>query len=94
MYALPYAPETIRQQIMSSLGVRGIPSLIVMDSTGKVVTHSGRGAVEGNPEGCVDEWLQGKEGTNWKGSFNWMSILLYVGLFVGWWWWSHSKASS
>lgn len=91
MYAIPYSPESGRQQIMSSLGVYGIPSLIVMDSSGKVITTSGRGAVEGNPEKCVEEWLHGKPGTNWISGINWMSVVLYSFLFLVWWWYSRSK---
>ena len=86
MYAIPYYPEPGRQEIMSSLGVYGIPSLIVMDATGKVITKSGRAAVEGNPDGCVQEWLQGKKGTSWIGGINWMSWIVYVGLFLLWRW--------
>jgi hypothetical protein len=76
---------------MSSIGVHGIPSLIVMDSKGKIITKSGRASVEGNPGRCVEEWLQGKSGTTWTSGINWMSILLYGGLFLLWWWYSHSR---
>lgn len=73
---------------MSTLGVYGIPSLIVMDSSGKVITKSGRSAVEGNPDRCVEEWLQGKPGTRWISGINWMTIVLYLGLFLVWWWYT------
>lgn len=76
---------------MSALGVYGIPSLIVMDSSGKIITTSGRGAVEGNPENCVEEWLHGKTGTSWTSGINWMSVVLYTVLFLVWWWYSRSK---
>ena len=63
MYALPYSPASTRQEIMSTLGVRGIPSLIVIDSmTGNVITKSGRRAVEGNKEGCVGAMVAGEGG--------------------------------
>jgi len=63
MYAIPYDPESRRRQIMSALNVNKIPSLIVLDSSGNVITTSGRIAVEDNSEKCVEEWLQGKPGT-------------------------------
>ena len=78
---------------MSTLGVNGIPALIVIQTaSGKVVTKSGRGAVTSNPDGCVDQWLQRRSGTSWLSEVNWASILLYLGLFVLWRWYSSSKA--
>jgi hypothetical protein len=91
MYAIPYTPEPTRQKIMSSFNIYGIPTLIVMDSTGKVITTSGQGAVEGNPDGCVDEWLSGKPGVNWTSNFNWKSLLFYIGIILFYMWWARSK---
>jgi hypothetical protein len=91
MYAIPYTPETTRQEIMSSFGVMGIPSLIVMNSKGKVITTSGRSAVEGNAAGCVEEWKEGKPGIHWISALNWGSILFYVALAMFWWWWRRSE---
>jgi hypothetical protein len=88
MYAVPYTPETARQKIMETLGIRGIPSLVVMTSKGEVVTTQGRAAVESNPQGCVQEWARGESGSTFLGGINWSLILLYVGLFVLWWWWT------
>jgi len=88
MYAVPYTPETARQKIMQTLGIRGIPSLVVMTSKGEVVTTQGRAAVESNPQGCVQEWARGESGSTFLGGINWSLILLYVGLFVLWWWWT------
>lgn len=79
---------------MSSLGIYGIPSLVVMDSGGKIITTSGRGAVEANPDGCIREWSQGKSGATWTSGINWTTIVLYGGLFLGWWWYSHTKKTS
>jgi len=77
---------------MSALGVGSIPALIVIETaTGKVITKSGRAAVASNPERCVDQWLQGRSGASWLSGINWASILLYLGLFVLWRWYSASK---
>ena len=92
MYALPYSPESSRTELMASLGVHGIPSLIVFDSNGQVITKSGRAAVDGNPDGCVKEWLEGKPGTTWVSGINWMSIFMYMAFFLVWWWYSQSKS--
>jgi hypothetical protein len=62
MYAIPYSPESVRRQIVSELGIRGIPALVVMDSNGNIITTSGENAVKGNAERCVEEWLHGKPG--------------------------------
>ena len=45
---------------MSIFEVYRIPSLIVLDSSGKVITASGKSDVEDNPQNCVEEWLQKK----------------------------------
>jgi hypothetical protein len=87
MYAIPYSPENTRTQVMSALGVAGIPCLVVMDSKGRVITTSGRGAVEYNSEHCVEEWLQGKPGTSIRNMVNWFSIFFYaviIALFIWW----------
>jgi hypothetical protein len=95
MYAIPYTPEDTRQQIMSSFGVYGIPSLIVMDSEGKVITKSGRGAVEGNPGGCVEEWKSGKAGGGgWGSSVSWTNILFYGGILLFWMWWQSKRTGT
>jgi hypothetical protein len=86
MYALPYVPEDARKEIMSSVGISGIPSLIVMDSTGKIITKYGRSAVDGNSKKCVEEWLKGKPGTTWISAINWAAVLFYPALFLIWWW--------
>ena len=87
---MPYSPEPARQKIMETLGVRGIPSLVVMTSRGEVVTTQGRAAVESNPEGCVSEWMAGRSGSTMTmmGGINWSLMLLYVALFAAWWWWT------
>jgi len=79
---------------MSALGTAGIPTLVVMDSKGKIITTSARGAVTRNPEGCVQEWLQGNPGAGVIGRINWMSILLYVLIVSLGWWWLRSRGAS
>lgn len=75
---------------MNALGVAGIPALVVLDSTGKVITTSGRAAVESNPEGCVEEWLEGKPGVGAQSSVNWFSIMFYVIIIALWVLWMRS----
>ena len=90
MYAIPYTPESMRTQLMSALGISGIPCLVVMDSKGKIITTSGRMAVEYNSERCVEEWLQGNPGTSMKNMVNLFSIFFYVVVIALFIWWMKS----
>lgn len=48
------------------LSVSMLPTVVVVSrETGRVVTHWGRSAVEKNPDGCVEEWRQGRSGVSW-----------------------------
>jgi len=51
-----------RDDLIKELGVNSIPSLVVVDTEGKVVTSSGRFAIQSNPEGCVADWKKGSSG--------------------------------
>jgi len=47
------------------LSITMLPSLVIMNrKTGKVITHWGRSAVEGNSERCVQDWRDGKSGVS------------------------------
>ena len=45
-FALPVAARDAKSALGEKYGVRGIPSLVVLDSTGKLVTKEGRGQVD------------------------------------------------
>ena len=40
----------------SSYGVTGLPTLVVLDKRGNIVTYEGRGDVQTQWEYCIDEW--------------------------------------
>lgn len=42
-----------------------IPSLIIVDAAGNLVTSWGRSATTKNPENCVAEWKTGSHGVSW-----------------------------
>ena len=90
MYAIPWSPESTRENLSSAFGIAGIPALVVIDSKGKVITTSARTAVEYNGEKCVEEWLQGKPGNSLKSMINWFSILFYVAIFALYMFWSRA----
>lgn len=57
--ALPFSESTKKQALSSKYGVRGIPTLIVLNSNGEVVDAEGRGTVMGNKtdvEGAAKAW--------------------------------------
>ena len=53
--AIPFESET-RSQLGSRFGVRGIPTLIVVDSAGKVLSSNGRGDIEAKGAAAYDGW--------------------------------------
>jgi hypothetical protein len=70
---------------MDFFGIAGIPTLVVLDAQGTVITTSGRRAVDQNPEGCVAEWEQGKSGAPTGTGIPWGSWIFYglvIGLFI------------
>jgi nucleoredoxin len=54
--ALPYPDRSRKNKLSKLFGVQGIPSLVILDSDGKVINPSGRGAVGSDPEGKEFPW--------------------------------------
>jgi len=61
-YAVPYDQTETRESLNEQFGIRGIPSLLVLDQQGKLVTKEGRADVMKLKEKAVDSWEQ-KAGT-------------------------------
>ncbi len=53
--AVPF-DSAARTQLSQQHGVQGIPALIVLDATGKVLTREGRASVTGKGAAAVDGW--------------------------------------
>ena len=49
--ALPIADRERASALGAQFGVRGIPTLVILDPSGAVITTSGREKVVGNPGG-------------------------------------------
>jgi len=54
--ALDYADRKRKEQLSSTFGVRGIPSLVILDVDGSTITTEGRGAISCDPEGLEFPW--------------------------------------
>ena len=54
-YALPYGTEK-KESLSKLYGVRGIPSLVIIDKDGKTVTKNGRGDVSGKGADAFSVW--------------------------------------
>jgi len=54
--ALDFADRKRKEQLSSKFGVRGIPSLVIVDVDGSTITTEGQGAVSGDPEGLEFPW--------------------------------------
>jgi hypothetical protein len=88
MYSVPFE---ICRKLQFNYGISSIPTLLVMNSDGQLITKSGREAVSGNEIACLDEWLEGRSGTIVGSGVNWVSIVFYVGLFAFWLWYSRGR---
>lgn len=45
-----------REDLPAKFGIRGIPSLVILDSGGNLITANGREEVSSNPAGAVGRW--------------------------------------
>jgi Thioredoxin-related protein len=51
--AVPWEQEERRRELAALLGVQGIPTLVLLDADGSVITTDGRGEVNEDPIGEV-----------------------------------------
>merc|ERR1711920_1157552 len=54
--ALPYANRDLKNQLSKKFKVQGIPSFVILDADGKVITKDGREAVSKDPTGEKFPW--------------------------------------
>jgi len=54
--ALDYACRKEKEQLSQLLGVRGIPSFVIVDKDGSVITKDGRAEVSADPKGAEFPW--------------------------------------
>mmetsp|Transcript_25021 Transcript_25021/g.34844 ORF Transcript_25021/g.34844 Transcript_25021/m.34844 type:complete len:193 (+) Transcript_25021:138-716(+) len=54
-----------RQDLIKEMSVNSIPTLVIVDAEGQVVTSSGRAAIIHNPTGCLNDWKKGSKGFSW-----------------------------
>jgi len=54
--ALDYSNRKEKEQLSNLFGIRGIPSLVIVDKDGSIITKDGRAAVSSDPEGAEFPW--------------------------------------
>ena len=54
--ALPFEARTEKEALSAKYGVRGIPTLVLVDENGETITKDGRAAVSGDPTGEAFPW--------------------------------------
>ena len=54
--ALDYSQREQKELLSSHFGVQGIPSLVIVDKDGSVISKEGRGAISGDPTGADFPW--------------------------------------
>lgn len=51
--AIPYEDNVNRKKLTLLYGIQGIPTLILLNSDGSLITEDGRGEINDDPEGTV-----------------------------------------
>jgi len=54
--ALPYEERDLKGKLSSKFGVKGIPTLVILDEDGTLITKDGRSAVTGDEDGSNFPW--------------------------------------
>lgn len=57
--AVPFGSDA--GELQKRYGIRGIPTLVILDADGGTVTASGRADVQSDPDGALDKWRGGGE---------------------------------
>jgi len=57
-YAVPYDDQDRRDSLNEAFGIRSIPTLVVLDKEGQLITKEGRSDVMKLKEKAVDNWEQ------------------------------------
>lgn len=55
--ALPYSERDLKASLSKKYKVAGIPSLVILDDEGEIITKEGRGAVSEDPTGEKFPWI-------------------------------------
>ena len=51
--AVPYEDSATRTELTTLYGIQGIPSLVLLNPDGSVITEDGRGEINDDPQGMV-----------------------------------------
>ena len=54
-YTIPHGSDAANA-LKKKYEIRGIPSLVIVDSKGNTITKNGRGDVSKNPKGALRDW--------------------------------------
>merc|ERR1712232_501503 len=54
--ALDFADRKLKEQLSNNFGVQGIPSFVIIDKDGSIITKDGRAAVSSDPTGSEFPW--------------------------------------
>jgi nucleoredoxin len=54
--ALPYGDRELKEKLSKKFKIKGIPSVVILDGNGKVITKDGRAAISGDPTGEDFPW--------------------------------------
>lgn len=85
--ALPYNLRDQKTTLSLKYGVKGIPTLVILDKTGEVITVNGRDSVVSDPEGSKFPWLPAAFsedlGTTFLGKFGQVDASVFAGKTLG-----------
>eukprot|EP01041_Mallomonas_annulata_P013405 gene13405-28428_t len=85
--ALPYSARDKKATLSSQYGVKGIPTLIILNKDGSLITDSGRSRVVSDPMGEQFPWLPASYsddlGTTLRGKEGEVDVATLAGKYVG-----------
>ena len=64
-YSLPFQERSLANQLATKMGIKMIPTLVILNQKGQVISDWGKSAVLKNPDNCIQEWEKGESGVSW-----------------------------
>eukprot|EP00042_Codosiga_hollandica_P052462 m.666595 g.666595 ORF g.666595 m.666595 type:complete len:184 (+) comp58502_c0_seq2:629-1180(+) len=55
-HMVPFEHRDVKAKLSSRFGIRGVPSLVILEPTGEIITKAGRNEISADPDGISFPW--------------------------------------
>ena len=62
--AIPYELEDLRDRLKQRFGINAIPTIVILDKNGTMITDEGRFELQTNQEAAIDIWRKKRQQIN------------------------------